>query len=74
MGSYIASAKNSIRDIIKCLGSTNCNMNLRLALVGYRDVRDSKRFEVLDFVSSVDEFEHFLANLLQMEGLTLLKI
>ncbi|KAL3798707.1 hypothetical protein HJC23_004458 [Cyclotella cryptica] len=63
MGSYIASAKNSIRDIIKCVASTNSSMNLRLALVGYRDINDSKRFEVLDFVSSVGAFEDFLANL-----------
>lgn len=38
-------------------------MNLRLALVGYRDFCDSTRFgfEVLDFVTSADEFESFLS-------------
>eukprot|EP00956_Cyclotella_meneghiniana_P035022 scaffold110397_cov72-Cyclotella_meneghiniana.AAC.4 len=63
MGRYIASAKDSIRDIVKRVQSTNRSMNLRLALVGYRDFCDSTRFEVLDFVTSVDEFESFLSGL-----------
>ena len=61
MGGYIASAKDSIRDIVKRVHSTNRSMNLCLALVGYRDFCDSTRFEVLDFVTSVEEFESFLS-------------
>lgn len=74
MGPYIVSAKNSIQDIIKRVRTSNRSMNLRLALVGYCDVGDLKRFGVLDFVSSVGDFEHFLANLSAYGGVTLLKI
>ena len=68
MGPYIASAKNSIKDIVDRVRSTNRDMNLRLAIVGYRDIGDTRRFEVLDFVSSVEEFKHFLANLAAVGG------
>ena len=80
MESFIASAKKSIRDIIERLRSTNRSINLRLAVVGYRDIGDSKRFEVLDFVSSVSNLEKFLANLFasgradNSEGLFLIHI
>lgn len=64
MARYISSAKDSIQGIVDRVSATNANMNLRLAIVGYRDISDgSQRFEVLDFVTSIDSFKNFLANL-----------
>jgi hypothetical protein len=63
MSSYIASVKDNIRDIVSRVSSTNRSMKLRLALVGYRDIDDASRHEVLDFVASVDDFKNFLAGL-----------
>lgn len=64
MSSFISSVKDSIQNIVDRVLATNGNMNLRLAIVGYRDIDDgSKRFEVLDFVTSIDAFKTFLANL-----------
>jgi hypothetical protein len=64
MSSYIASVKRSINDIVRRVKSTNGNLKLRLAMLGYRDLSDgAKQFESLDFVSSVDEFESFVGRL-----------
>jgi len=64
MAGFISSVKNSIQNIVDRVLVTNGNMNLRLAIVGYRDIGDgSKRFEVLDFVTSIDTFRTFLTNL-----------
>lgn len=63
MRSYIESVKNSIRQIVDRTLSTNCDMKLRLAIVGYRDVGDRNRFEVMDFTSSVDDFRSFVASM-----------
>jgi hypothetical protein len=63
MSSYISSVKDSIKSIVDRVRATNQGMNLRLAIVGYRDINDTPRCEVLDFVTSVDSFKEFLANL-----------
>lgn len=63
MSSYIASVKDSIHDIVQRIRATNKNLSLRLAIVGYRDIEDCPRFEVLDFVSFIDSFTSFLAGL-----------
>lgn len=63
MASYIASVKDSIQNIVERIRATNENLSLRLAVVGYRDIEDCPRFEVLNFVDSIDSFKSFLANL-----------
>ena len=50
MSPYIESVKNSIHQIVDHALSTNCDMKLRLAFVGYRDIGDRNRFEVMDFL------------------------
>lgn len=68
MASYIDSVKSSITEIVRRIRRTNGNLNLRLAVVGYRDIRDEKRFEVLDFVDSVDVFQSFVGELVATGG------
>jgi hypothetical protein len=63
MAPYIESVKSSIREIFRRILATNGNLNLRLAIVAYRDIGNTDRFEVLDFVSSVDVFTTFLNKL-----------
>ena len=63
MASYIASVKDSIQNIVQWIRATNKNLSLRLAVVGYRDIEDKRRFEVLDFVDSLDTFKSFLEDL-----------
>ncbi len=68
MGSYIESVKDSIRQIVGRALSTNCDINLRLAIVGYRDTSDTCRFEVMDFSPSIDNFESSLASMHAVGG------
>ena len=63
MAPYIESVKNSIRQIVDRVVSTNSDANLRFSIVGYRDLRDSRRFEVMDFSPSVENFKTFLASI-----------
>jgi hypothetical protein len=60
MGSYIAAVKDNITKIVRKIKTTNGNLRLRLAVVGYRDINDDNRFEVLDFVENVSDFETFV--------------
>jgi rRNA maturation endonuclease Nob1 len=61
MASYIEAAKSSIKDIVRRVGRTNAGLKLRVAVVGYRDLGDTNRFEVLDFTSAVEDFERFVS-------------
>jgi Mg-chelatase subunit ChlD len=66
MTSYIASVKQNMIDIVRRISLTSGNLRLRMALVGYRGVRDMhhpSNLSVLDFVSSVHEFEDFLGRI-----------
>lgn len=69
MGPYIESVKTSIKSIVRQIGRTNGNLRLRLAVVAYRDISDgTQRFEVMDFVSSVEQFEAFVGSLRAIGG------
>jgi len=69
MSSYIDAVKRNIREVVSKVLSTNGNLNLRLAVVAYRDIADgSNRYEVLDFVSIIGDFEHFLSSLKAVGG------
>ena len=69
MEDYIAAVKTSISNIVHRIQKTNCDLRLRLAMVAYRDIGDEdKRFEVLDFCSSVDTFKTFVGKLTATGG------
>jgi hypothetical protein len=63
MQSLIDQVKSNIKDIVRQIEKTNDNLNLRLAVVAYRDLGDAKRFEVFDFITSIDEFESNVSGL-----------
>jgi phage-related protein len=63
MAPYISSVKDSIKSIVDRVLATNQDTNLRLAIVGYRNINDSPRCEVLDFITSIGSFKEFLAGL-----------
>lgn len=68
MGSHIEAAKASMKDIVRRVKRTNQGLQFRAAVVGYRDIGDSPRFEVLDFTTSVEEFETFVSALRPIGG------
>lgn len=63
MGSHIVSAKSSMQEVVRRVKRTNGGLKLRVAVVGYRDLCDTHRFEVLDFTDSVSDFETFVSSL-----------
>jgi hypothetical protein len=59
----IMHVKDNIRKIAAQIQLTNGNLKIRLAIVVYRDLLYTNRFEVLDFVTSLDIFESFLSSI-----------
>ena len=64
MGSWIAKAKQTIHEIIdraieECRedGSLKC----RVTFIGYRDIKDDRRFEVMPFNENIDEVKTFIS-------------
>ena len=56
--------KTSVEDIVKQIRSTNSELQLRLAVVAYRDLcLGERRFEILDFVQEDRAFKEFLGRL-----------
>ena len=68
MSSYIASTKESIKSIVRRVSKTNQGLQLRVAVVGYRDIGDARRFEVLDFTTCLTTFETFVGRLVATGG------
>jgi hypothetical protein len=68
MGRYIEAAKKSIKEIVARVKHTNPDLKLRIAVVGYRDLTDRNPFEVLDFTSSIQQFEKFVSKLVADGG------
>lgn len=63
MSSWITKAKETIREIIDNVikeceedGSLKC----RVSFVGYRDIKDRRRFELMPFNENVDEVKSFI--------------
>jgi hypothetical protein len=63
MSSWITKAKETIREIIDNVikeceedGSLKC----RVSFVGYRDIKDTRRFELMPFNENVDEVKKFI--------------
>jgi Alpha-kinase family len=63
MSTLIDGVKTSIREIVTQVRQTNVNLNLRLAVVAYRDLNCTPEFDVLDFVTGVEQFEAFLGEI-----------
>ena len=55
--------KDSVTSIVDCVRATIQDMNMQLAIVGYCDIADTLRCEVLDFVTSINNFKEVLSNL-----------
>jgi hypothetical protein len=64
MDSYIETAKNQIRSIVKEIKEAFLNeSNVRIAVIGYKDHDDEPNIEFLDFTTSVTEVYNFLSSL-----------
>ena len=71
MASWIEKAKKTIHEIIdktvkECEedGSLQC----RVSFIGYRDIKDQRRFEVMPFNSNIDQVKDFISGVKAIGG------
>jgi serine/threonine-protein phosphatase PP1 catalytic subunit len=60
MSSHISAVKSQILRIVQEMHRRLPSMQLHLGFVGYRDIGDSDRFEILPFTTSVEQFRQFV--------------
>lgn len=63
MSSWIAKAKKTLHEIIdktiqEC--EEDGKIKCRVSFVGYRDIKDTRRFEVKDFTDDIDSVKKFI--------------
>ncbi|KAL4501405.1 hypothetical protein ABPG72_021212 [Tetrahymena utriculariae] len=64
MKPYVNQVKEQIKHTIeKIQSSSKKNMDIFLSMVAYRDRKDKKKFEILQFTRSVDAFQQFINQL-----------
>ncbi|KAF3933727.1 hypothetical protein ABW19_dt0205118 [Dactylella cylindrospora] len=69
MGGHIEAAKNQVRSIMNDIRTTFLDeIDLRIAVVGYKDHGDTPNVQFLDFTRSVDNVHSFLNNLRAIGG------
>ena len=68
MADYIEAAKTQVGAIVDQLRQQYAGVTIRLAFVGYRDIKDRTRFEVLQFTTNPEAFRNFCASLTAAGG------
>ncbi|CAE7572786.1 vwkA [Symbiodinium natans] len=68
MQPYIDQVKGTIHHMVRRLKSAYPKLKLRVGFLGYRDVRDARQFEVLDFTDDVEAFARRVANVFARGG------
>mmetsp|Transcript_40793 Transcript_40793/g.93901 ORF Transcript_40793/g.93901 Transcript_40793/m.93901 type:complete len:492 (+) Transcript_40793:253-1728(+) len=68
MGAILKQVQNTIRSTLNELRASLEHLKFRLSVVAYRDVNDSKRFEVHDFNSDIAACEVFLGGVIATGG------
>ncbi|KAL4484868.1 hypothetical protein ABPG74_020045 [Tetrahymena malaccensis] len=64
MKPYVNQVKEQIKYTLEKIKlNSQKNMDIYLSMVAYRDRKDKKSFESLQFTQSVDEFQHFIQQL-----------
>ena len=71
MSSWIDRAKQTIHEIIdkaikEC--EEDGKLKCRVSFVGYRDIKESRRFEVLPFTNNIDEVKTFISKVSAFGG------
>lgn len=61
MSSWIQRAKNTLKEIIENVVSSNKNLSVRVCFVGYRDHCDANRFSIYDFSTDLQDVKDFIS-------------
>jgi vacuole morphology and inheritance protein 14 len=68
MSAWINASKDEITSIIEYVRTQNYGIQIRVSIVAYRDIRDSKRFEVLPFTEDTALPKKFISGLVADGG------
>ena len=68
MQTYINSVKSELKNIIDFILENNPYADIKISFVGYRDISDKKRFEIIDFTSDIDSIKNFIGNIIAEGG------
>ena len=63
MSSWIERSKNTLKQIIDHVKSENPGLTVRVSFVGYRDIKDHKRFEISPFTGDIDATKAFIGKI-----------
>merc|ERR1712013_479335 len=67
MGSWIQRSKDTLKTIIENVKSGNPTLTVRASFVGYRDITDHNRFNIIDFTEDLDAVKNFISKM-QADG------
>ena len=67
MSSWIVRSKDTLKEIIDSVKSQNPALKVRVAFVGYRDIRETHRFSIQEFSEDIELVKKFISST-QAEG------
>ena len=68
MGSNIAAVKKNVKNIAARVKNEFKGPTVRVAFVAYRDYKDTKHFEILDFTENITSFTNFVGKVVASGG------
>ena len=68
MQTYINQVKNELNSIIDYILKNNPYVNIKISFVGFRDYKDSNRFEIFDFSNDIDALKTFISKIVAIGG------
>lgn len=60
MSTWINAVKKELKDIVIYILDSNPYADIQISFVGYRDIKDSVRFEIMNFTSDIDSLVTFI--------------
>lgn len=63
MGSWIERSKNTLITIVDNVRGSNAGLKVRASFVGYRDIGDYNRFDVMDFSEDLEKVKSFISTM-----------
>ena len=61
MSSWIDRSKDTLKKIISNVKAANSNLQVRVCFIGYRDIRDARRFEIHPFTEDLESLKLFIS-------------
>ena len=63
MDEWILAVKEELKSIISYIIENNPFVKIKMSFLGYRDIKDKKRFEIKDFTDDFDSLEKFISGI-----------